>query len=43
MGITGYYLGCPIWSYKGWVGNLFSERLPAGDLPPWPGEAPPPE
>ncbi len=23
MSITRYFLGCPIWSFKGWTGNLF--------------------
>src|SRR5512142_775800 len=25
------YLGCPIWSWKGWVGNFYPERTKAPD------------
>lgn len=31
MSLTGYYLGCPIWSFKGWVGNLFSASAKPGE------------
>lgn len=25
------YLGCPVWSFKGWVGNFYPERTKASD------------
>ena len=31
MSITAYYLGCPVWSFKGWVGNLFSAGAKPGE------------
>jgi uncharacterized protein YecE (DUF72 family) len=27
-----FYLGCPIWSHKEWVGTFFPERTPPGDF-----------
>ncbi len=27
-----FYIGCPIWSYKEWVGTFFPERTPPGDF-----------
>ena len=27
-----FYIGCPIWGYKDWVGNFFPARTPAGDF-----------
>ncbi|HEU5378472.1 MAG TPA: DUF72 domain-containing protein [Ktedonobacteraceae bacterium] len=27
-----FYIGCPIWGYKEWVGNFFPARTPAGDF-----------
>jgi uncharacterized protein YecE (DUF72 family) len=26
------YLGCPVWSFKGWVGNFYPEGTPAADF-----------
>lgn len=26
------YLGCPVWSYKGWVGKFFPKHAPASDF-----------
>ncbi|HEX6482015.1 MAG TPA: DUF72 domain-containing protein [Ktedonobacteraceae bacterium] len=27
-----FYIGCPMWGYKEWVGNFFPARTPAGDF-----------
>lgn len=27
-----FYIGCPIWGYKDWVGNFFPARTPASDF-----------
>src|SRR5258708_3498652 len=27
-----FYIGCPIWSYKEWVGSFFPPRTPPGDF-----------
>jgi uncharacterized protein YecE (DUF72 family) len=27
-----FYIGCPMWGYKEWVGNFFPSRTPAGDF-----------
>jgi uncharacterized protein YecE (DUF72 family) len=27
-----FFIGCPIWSYKEWVGTLFPPRTPAGEF-----------
>jgi uncharacterized protein YecE (DUF72 family) len=27
-----FYIGCPIWSYKEWVGSFFPARTPPGDF-----------
>ena len=27
-----FYIGCPIWSHKEWVGTFFPERTPPGDF-----------
>lgn len=32
MAIRHYYLGCPIWSYKGWAGSLFRTDARAADF-----------
>ena len=29
--IRNYYLGCPVWGYKDWVGNLFTADARPGD------------
>src|SRR4030095_13270888 len=26
------YIGCPIWSFKGWVGNFYPESTKSGDF-----------
>ena len=26
------YLGCPIWTYKGWIGSLFPKGTKSGDF-----------
>ncbi len=31
MTISSYYLGCPIWSFRGWTGNLFSAEAKPAD------------
>jgi len=30
--VNRFYLGCPIWSYKEWVGSFFPPRTPASDF-----------
>lgn len=32
MTIRRYFLGCPIWAQKGWVGELFTREARAGDF-----------
>lgn len=32
MAITGYYLGCPFWGLKDWVGNLYRKGSRSGDF-----------
>ncbi len=32
MAIQGYYLGCPMWGFKGWVGNLYRRHSPAREF-----------
>ncbi|MCO6453120.1 MAG: DUF72 domain-containing protein [Caldilineales bacterium] len=32
MSISTYYLGCPIWSYKEWVGKLFRSDAKPGEF-----------
>ena len=27
-----FYIGCPIWGYKGWIGSLFPEHTQAGEF-----------
>src|SRR5579864_182982 len=27
-----FYIGCPMWGYKEWVGNFFPARTPASDF-----------
>ena len=28
MAIQGYYLGCPMWGFKGWTGSLYRRETP---------------
>ena len=27
-----FYIGCPMWAYKEWVGNFFPEHTPSNDF-----------
>ena len=32
MALSNYYLGCPIWANKDWIGELFMARTPVSDF-----------
>ena len=32
MDLMNFYIGCPIWSFKGWVGNFYPQGTKPGDF-----------
>ena len=31
-GLMNFYIGCPVWSFKGWVGNFYPEKTRPADF-----------